>query len=242
MPAPADRGRARCCARRCGSRLEVLAARIGALLSTTAPAKGLFSGNPFAVGIAGGFATRLGAHLMARADVVLAFGASLNDWTTRAGGLYPASARVAHCDVDQAAIGALARADLALVGDAAASAAALVAELSARDHTRIGFRTDDVARMLGQYRLRDEIEPGAGDPDRCDPRLVMLALDDVLPLAATVTVDSGHFMGFPSTFLRVPDADGVGVRPGLPVGGARVGQRHRCVSGPARPRRCARRR
>jgi thiamine pyrophosphate-dependent acetolactate synthase large subunit-like protein len=115
--------------------------------------------------------------------------------------------------VNQAAIGALARADLALTGDAAASAAALVAELSARDHTRIGFRTHDVARMLGQYRLRDEVEEsrpadGAGDPGRCDPRLVMLALDDVLPLERTVAIDSGHFMGFPSTFLRVPDASG----------------------------------
>jgi len=191
-----------------GPAIRALAARIGALLSTTAPAKGLFSGDPFAVGIAGGFATRLGAELMARADVVLAFGASLNDWTTRAGGLYPASARVVHCDVNQAAIGALARADLALVGDAAASAAALVAELSARDHTRTGFRTPDVARALGRHRPRDEIEDGAGDSGRCDPRLVMLALDDVLPLERTVTVDSGHFMGFPSTFLRVPDAAG----------------------------------
>jgi len=191
-----------------GPAIRALAARIGALLSTTAPAKGLFSGDPFAVGIAGGFATRLGAELMARADVVLAFGASLNDWTTRAGGLYPASARVVHCDVNQAAIGALARADLALVGDAAASAAALVAELSARDHTRTGFRTPDVARTLGRHRPRDEIEDGAGDSGRCDPRLVMLALDDVLPLERTVAVDSGHFMGFPSTFLRVPDAAG----------------------------------
>jgi TPP-dependent trihydroxycyclohexane-1,2-dione (THcHDO) dehydratase len=44
---------------------------------------------------------------MGQADLVLAFGASLNDWTTRAGGLFETSAHVIHCDVNQAAIGAL---------------------------------------------------------------------------------------------------------------------------------------
>ena len=43
--------------------LEHLAEQIGALLATTAQAKGLFAGNPFYVGSSGGFASELGERL-----------------------------------------------------------------------------------------------------------------------------------------------------------------------------------
>jgi thiamine pyrophosphate-dependent acetolactate synthase large subunit-like protein len=193
--------------------LEALAARIGALLATTAPAKGLFEGNPFDLGIAGGFATPVGAELMGQADLVLAFGASLNDWTTRAGDLFATSAHVVHCDVDQAVIGKLTRADLPIIGDARATAAALLDELAGRGLARAGFRTDAVAQALARYSPHDEIEratvpDNAGLAGRADPRAIMLALDVLLPMSRTVAIDSGHFMGFPSTFLRVPDAAG----------------------------------
>src|SRR6266566_3125362 len=58
--------------------LEHLAEQIGALLATTAQAKGLFAGNPFYVGSSGGFAWELGERLLSQADLILAFGASLN--------------------------------------------------------------------------------------------------------------------------------------------------------------------
>ena len=41
-----------------------------------------------------------------------------------------------------------------------------------------------------------------------DPRALSIALDDLLPEERTVVVDSGHFMGFPPMYLRVPDAAG----------------------------------
>jgi len=37
---------------------------------------------------------------------------------------------------------------------------------------------------------------------------VSIALDDLLPAQRTVVVDSGAFMGWPSMYLRVPDAAG----------------------------------
>ena len=70
-----------------GAELEALGAHTGALLATTAVAKGLFAGLPFALGIAGGFATPLAAELLPQADVIVAFGATLNHWTTRHGKL-----------------------------------------------------------------------------------------------------------------------------------------------------------
>jgi acetolactate synthase I/II/III large subunit len=46
------------------------------------------------------------------------------------------------------------------------------------------------------------------DARRIDPRTLTIALDDMLPAERTVAIDSGNFMGYPSMFLSVPDADG----------------------------------
>ena len=42
---------------------------------------------------------------------------------------------------------------------------------------------------------------------RIDPRTLSIALDDMLPVQRTVSVDSGNFMGYPSMYLAVPDSD-----------------------------------
>src|SRR4051794_3757761 len=68
-----------------GPALRRLAELSGAILATSAVANGLFAQDPFAVGISGGFATPTAQRLLAEADVIVAFGASLNAWTTRHG-------------------------------------------------------------------------------------------------------------------------------------------------------------
>ena len=70
-----------------GPALRRLGELSGAILATSAVANGLFADDPFAVGISGGFATPTGQRLLAEADVIVAFGASLNIWTTRHGAL-----------------------------------------------------------------------------------------------------------------------------------------------------------
>ena len=131
--------------------LENLAERIGALLATSAQAKGLFMGNPFYLGSSGGFASPLGEKFLPEADLILAFGASLNHWTTRNRELFAESARIIHCDVERSAIGALTPVDLGLAGDAAASAEALSGELARRDINAIGFRTPEVRREISAF-------------------------------------------------------------------------------------------
>src|SRR5438034_8018227 len=101
-----------------GPALEALGARTGALLATSANGHGLFAGNPWNLGISGGFATATAARLLREADVVLAVGASLNMWTTRHGELIGPEARVAQIDVDRHAIGAHRPVDLAVIADA----------------------------------------------------------------------------------------------------------------------------
>ena len=89
-----------------GPALRRLGEVSGAVLATSAVANGLFAGDPFAVGISGGFASPTAQRLLAESDVVIAFGAALNMWTTRHGGLIGPSTTVIQVDRDEEAIGA----------------------------------------------------------------------------------------------------------------------------------------
>src|SRR4051812_11764755 len=89
-----------------GSALKRLGELTGALLATSAVANGLFAGDPFALGISGGFSSPTAQRLLAEADLIVAFGAALNQWTTRHGALVADTAVVAQVDRDAEAIGA----------------------------------------------------------------------------------------------------------------------------------------
>src|SRR4051812_10016999 len=185
--------------------LEALGERTGALLATSAMAHGLFAGLPFALGIAGGFASPLAAELMAAADVVVAFGATLNMWTTRHGALFAPDARLIQIDVDATAIGAHRPADVAIVGDVRATAQALVEALVERGHEARGRRTAATAEAIAARRWRDEPYEDAPAPGTIDPRTLAIALDDLLPPDRAVAVDSGAFSGWPAMYVDVAD-------------------------------------
>ncbi|WP_433469625.1 thiamine pyrophosphate-binding protein [Spirillospora sp. CA-128828] len=205
-------------ARQAGARdaLAGLAGRCGALPATSAVARGLFAGDPFALDVSGGFATPAAAELIRGADLIVGWGCSLNMWTTRHGALIGRHARVVQVDVDARALGAHRPVDLGLIGDAAETARAAEAELAARGHQATGYRTPEVAeRLAREGRWQDvpyEEHPEAKEEDggpRIDPRTLTIALDEMLPRERTVAVDSGNFMGYPAMFLDVPDGDGL---------------------------------
>ena len=187
--------------------LEALGDRIGAVFATSMMAKGLFAGNPFDLGVSGGFASPLAARLLGEADVVLSFGASLNTWTTKHGDLFAPTAEIVHCDLDPSAIGRVQPVTLGVVGDAAETAETLVEELARRDVSLGGFRTDAVRQDIEGFRWEDEFE-GESTEDTVDPRAALMTLEEILPKERTVAVDCGHFAGFAAMHLSVPDAAG----------------------------------
>ncbi|MDQ1489792.1 MAG: acetolactate synthase large subunit, partial [Actinomycetota bacterium] len=72
--------------------LLALAERIGALVTTTMPAKGWLDEDPFAVGVVGPLRSAVAEELLAEADLVLAFGSTLDRYTrTEGGGVFPAA-------------------------------------------------------------------------------------------------------------------------------------------------------
>lgn len=188
--------------------LTALADRCGALLAVSAAAKGLFAGDPWYLDVSGGFATPLAAELIAQADLIVAWGSTLNMWTTRHGRLITPGTIVAQVDLQAAALGVNRAVDIAICGELAAVAQACAEELARRPPSN-GWRTPQLrARIAAEGRWRAvpyTDESGAG---RIDPRTLSIALDDLVPLQRTVVIDSGNFMGYPSMFLTVPDAAG----------------------------------
>src|ERR1700677_360047 len=110
--------------------IAVLADRIGALLTTTVMAGGLFRDSPWSLGICGGFASPRAARIMGDADAVVAFGASLHNFTLHGGLLLDPGATLVQ--VDLAAAPTVSRVDLCVTGDAARVAGALLDGACAR--------------------------------------------------------------------------------------------------------------
>ncbi|HEU4397764.1 MAG TPA: thiamine pyrophosphate-binding protein [Actinomycetota bacterium] len=149
--------------------LIALADTIGAVLATSAVANGLFAGHPYDLGISGSFASPTAADLLARADLVLGFGASLNNWTTKHGALIAPDAGVVQVDLDEEAIGARHPVDVGVVADAAEAAGGLLEELRRRGFDRQGFRSPELAARIARGRWRDQPYQDASTESTIDP-------------------------------------------------------------------------
>ena len=186
--------------------LVSLADRTGALLATSAVAKGLFHEHPYTLDVSGGFASPLAAELITGADLIVGWGCSLNMWTMRHGALIADGASVVQVDDSPQALGAHRELTFGVVGDVARTAQTALTQLPTQAR---GYRSEEVRRRLASsLRWRDVPFEDASDGVRIDPRALTIALDDLLPAERVVAVDSGNFMGYPSMFLDVPDEQG----------------------------------
>ena len=183
--------------------LRVLADDAGALLATSAAAKGLFHADPWSLDVSGGFATPLAAELIRAADVIVGWGCALNMWTMRHGELIAPGTTVVQVDNESEALGRHREIDLGILGDVALTAAAVEVDGAQRYRTR-----PVITRIKTEGRWRDVPFADSSTADRIDPRTVTIGLDDLLPAERTVCIDSGNFMGYPSMFLSVPDEAG----------------------------------
>ncbi|WAU83329.1 thiamine pyrophosphate-binding protein [Streptomyces sp. Qhu-G9] len=187
--------------------LEALAERHGALLATSAVARGLFHGSPWSLDVSGGFSSPLAAELIGAADVIVGWGCALNMWTMRHGRLIGADTTVVQVDDDASALGAHREAGVEVTGDVERTARRA---LETGGEPRQGYRTAGTAEAIAaRVRWRDVPYDDMSTRERIDPRTLSIALDDLLPAERVIGVDSGNFMGYPSMFLSVPDENGL---------------------------------
>ena len=186
--------------------LTALAERSGALLATSVCGHGLFSGNPWSLGISGGFSSPIADELIADSDWIAAFGASLTSWTTKKGKLIAPGAVVAQVDIEAAKIGYQMPVQIAVHGDAQATAQALHGALDRRGaKPRPGRRTDVIRERIRAGDNHHFPHSDESSRDFIDPRTLSKAVDAILPADRVVASDSGHFCGWVPRYLRVPN-------------------------------------
>ncbi len=186
------------------SQLTQLADLTGARLANSLQGTGIFSGHPSNLGLCGTWAPRLVQEYLAKSDVVLGVGASLNRHTTARGTIF-GGAKIIHCEIDLDQPMMASSPDLALLGDARTTVPALIDEWSRRD---LPART-----VQGGLPTVDEIRASVmkvdigHDPDRgLDVREVLAEFDRKLPADRVVVTDSGrHIVGVP-TLVGARDA------------------------------------
>lgn len=188
----------------CRGDLERLAELTGAPLATTLYATHLFAGHANNIGLCGTWAPNVALEYLTQADVVAAFGASLNGYTTASGAVL-AGAKVIHCEVDVERPCLASAPELALLCDAGVAARALV-----RECERWGMRgrpTPPDAPTLADIRaglLRVDL---GNDPARgIDVRHAYAVLDERLPAGRIVVTDSGRHLAPIPTLISVDDA------------------------------------
>jgi thiamine pyrophosphate-dependent acetolactate synthase large subunit-like protein len=184
-----------------GAELGRLADATGALTVSTALGRGVFPRVEFDLGVAGGFGAEGAMELVREADVVVVFGASLNQFTMRFGALFAPGTRVVQVDTAPAAthphVGGFIRADAAIV------ARALVELLESRDARPSGWRESVAVPAARAY------EPGEGTvaDGRLDPRTAAARIGELLPVDRVVVSDGGHFIGWANMYWPVSSPD-----------------------------------
>jgi len=187
--------------------LVALADLTGALLATSVCGHGLFAGNPWSLGISGGFSSPVADELISESDFILAFGASLTQWTTKKGKLIAPGATVAQVDIDLPKLGYQMPVAFAVHGDARATAETLLQELGRRGaRSGNGRRSHSVRERIRAGDNHHYPWPDESSKDLIDPRTLSKAVDAILPADRVVASDSGHFCGWVPRYLRVPNA------------------------------------
>ena len=186
--------------------LIALGDHLGALLATSICGHGLFADNPWSVGISGGFSSPVADELISESDFILGFGVSLTQWTTKKGKLIARGATVAQIDIEAPKLGYQMPVQFALLGDAKATAEALLAELKQNGAAQSGRRNDRTRERIRAGDNHHSPYPDESSAQYIDPRTLSKALDDILPKDRVVASDSGHFCGWVPRYLRVPNA------------------------------------
>ena len=185
--------------------LIALADQLGALLATSICGHGLFADNPWSVGISGGFSSPVADELISESDFILGFGVSFTQWTTKKGKLIARGATVAQIDIEAPKLGYQMPVQFAVLGDAKATAEALLAELDRRSASGAGRRDDRTRQRIRSGDNHHSPYPEESSAQYIDPRTVSKAVDEILPGDRVVASDSGHFCGWVPRYLRVPN-------------------------------------
>ncbi len=175
---------------------RALAAKTGALLTTSLPARGLFHDDPYCIGISGSFSTEVGLEYLAQADLVIVVGGSLA-FHAGGGGQLWRKAKMLHIDIDPVAVAQgqeVARNHLR--ADARLGVEALTAAIPERSNK---WRTEAMVTRIRDTKPDSHVFEV--EPDLLDPREVIATLEKTLPADWELVNSGGHCSWF---FAQMP--------------------------------------
>ena len=181
---------------------EEFADKIGALLSTTLPARGFFHDHPFSINLAGGFSSDITRKYFNDADLIISAGTSLASHAADAGKLYP-NAKVIQIDLDPKPINqGRVSSHLWIQADVKKALQKINSEIekkSKKINTDKNWRDKNKIDQI-KNNLPDTKEFKVKD-GYLDPRLVVKELDKVLPKDFFMVNSSGHCSYYPAHML-----------------------------------------
>ena len=181
--------------------MQALADTLGAPLTTTLPAKGLFSGHKYDLGVFGSLSTPQATAAIIDSDCVIAMGASLNRLTGGGDGWpFLRGKRVVQCDHDLAAIGAHYAVDSGVLADTASFAESVVEWLNEANYESSNFR-DAVVAEDGATSSAPTQPPRTGTVDLA---VALSEINRVLPWERSVSVDGGRCVPRAVQIMEVP--------------------------------------
>lgn len=170
--------------------LKELAERIGAPVMTTLRAKGLFDDDPAALGIFGTLADPTASEAIARADCLLAFGASISALTSLKGELLEGK-KVIHVDDAPVAHGRFYPSSIGVVGDCGETATRVIELLDEADTSPSGFRASGLVERHRAWRDEDRRSAEGDGPLTLTG--VLYRMDGLVDPGRSLTIDGGRF-------------------------------------------------
>lgn len=169
-----------------------LADRIGAPLATTLKGKDLFEGEAFNLGICGTMSGAGATETIMESDCLIAFGASLNKYTTAHGGNVRGK-RIIQVNLEAEEVGKNVPIEAGLVGDPAQVADLIVHWLEEAEIPSSQWRGQEILDRIKGDRTEPPGRFDNGD-GTVDFLSVLTRLDAVLPKDRILVSDSGRFM------------------------------------------------
>jgi thiamine pyrophosphate-dependent acetolactate synthase large subunit-like protein len=218
--------------------LSELAELIGAPLATSVLAKDLFLAHPSNLGICGSLAHGAASAVLAEADCVIAFGASLNLHTTLRGEI-TAGKRIVQIDHDPSRFGWYVQPDEIVVGDVDDVATVLAVLLREAGHQPTRRWLERARGLIAEFDRRAEFRDRSNG-STVDIRTAAIRLDEVLPVHRNLVSDVGRFVNAAWRYIHTAEASRFTVMGGFgAIGLGLAGSVGMAVAHPDVPTVCA---
>lgn len=207
-----------------------LAERLDAPLATTLKAKDLFDGHPNNMDIFGTLSTPDGYEAISKSDCIIAFGASLHNFTTDRGKLFDGK-RVVQISDDLLTLARFHVPDAGIVADSAIMATQIIELLDEAEIAPSGFIRELSVTSLSKH----EAAPKVDHAGYVDMAFAMQELDRLLPQDRVLVTDGGRFMT--EVWCRVRATDPQSFIAGTDFGSIGLGLQTAIGMGMAQPKR-----